>query len=531
MTYHLSRVMHWLQNNSAAPYPTNIDRQVTQPPLAEYYIMHLYALSGTDRAANFVQWIFMTGCLTAVWRIVKEMNFSNRTALLAVFFTATIPMGILQSSSTQNDYVCAFFIVCSILFLIRCRQQNFKLSSCVFFSLCLALACIAKGSAYIFMLPVVLVFGVFCIWYRKLYSLRIFALTAIIFIFFNGIFFYRNFNLYDSPLGNDYELQNTVLSFNGMLGNTLKNVAMHFNSPAPVFNHAVNEFVFRMHKMLSIDVNSSKYNWAYSPPFQIGMPSLQEDSAGSLLHVAACIVLCFFAFQKKYRHTHIRLILFLLISMLLLFSFILKWQVWHVRLQLPLLVLASIFIACIIVNSKKFILIPFCILFFSYALPFLFFNSSRPLLGSESVFITSRNEQYFQNNKTLQKPFEAMTAFLSSDEVSKVGFEISGDAWEYPLRALTDQFDIRFEHINVPNPTAKCSDKNYFSDFVPQVIITNTENNRNAENIMYQNRRYLLRYSNDNWRYFEAQQKDDQRITILNISGECISPNPEICNL
>jgi hypothetical protein len=55
MTYHLSRVMHWEQNQSLAFYPTSIDRQLHLGPFAEMFILNFQVLAGTDHLANFVQ--------------------------------------------------------------------------------------------------------------------------------------------------------------------------------------------------------------------------------------------------------------------------------------------------------------------------------------------------------------------------------------------------------------------------------------------------------------------------------------------
>ena len=48
MTYHLGRVVHWIQNHSVQHYPTNIDRQLFMPPWAEFAITHFYLLSTDD---------------------------------------------------------------------------------------------------------------------------------------------------------------------------------------------------------------------------------------------------------------------------------------------------------------------------------------------------------------------------------------------------------------------------------------------------------------------------------------------------
>ena len=56
MTYHLPRIMHWIQNGSINHYSTNIVRQVTSPTFAEVSNMHIYLLSGeTDLYVNLLQ--------------------------------------------------------------------------------------------------------------------------------------------------------------------------------------------------------------------------------------------------------------------------------------------------------------------------------------------------------------------------------------------------------------------------------------------------------------------------------------------
>ena len=52
MTYHMARVATWIQNGSIAFFPSHIERQNHSMPMAEFLILHLQLLSGSDRLAN-----------------------------------------------------------------------------------------------------------------------------------------------------------------------------------------------------------------------------------------------------------------------------------------------------------------------------------------------------------------------------------------------------------------------------------------------------------------------------------------------
>ena len=89
MTYHLGRVMQWIQHGNVNHYPTRIDRQLTQPPLAEYEILHLLLLSNNDRLANLIQWVFFGGCISVIVLLATAIGFNKTTTITAAFLTAT----------------------------------------------------------------------------------------------------------------------------------------------------------------------------------------------------------------------------------------------------------------------------------------------------------------------------------------------------------------------------------------------------------------------------------------------------------
>lgn len=107
MTYHLARVAYWIQNQSIAFYPSAIDRQNWMPPGAEYLILLLQLIAGSDRWANGVQWLAWALSLTAVPGLCRVAGVPRRLCPWALVFVAALPMGILQATSTQTDMVGA----------------------------------------------------------------------------------------------------------------------------------------------------------------------------------------------------------------------------------------------------------------------------------------------------------------------------------------------------------------------------------------------------------------------------------------
>ena len=61
LQYHMSRVVHWAQQRSLAPYATAYVHQLGNPIWAETAILHLRLLWGSDQPANLVQWFAMIG--------------------------------------------------------------------------------------------------------------------------------------------------------------------------------------------------------------------------------------------------------------------------------------------------------------------------------------------------------------------------------------------------------------------------------------------------------------------------------------
>jgi hypothetical protein len=117
-TYHLPRIEQWAQRGSVDFFPTAIRRQITYPPGAEYLLLHLRLLTGTDALYNLLQWSAGLMCLVMVARLAAQLDVSRRGQLLAALVVGSVPMVVLQSSSTQTDLVVAAWVTCVATFVL-----------------------------------------------------------------------------------------------------------------------------------------------------------------------------------------------------------------------------------------------------------------------------------------------------------------------------------------------------------------------------------------------------------------------------
>ena len=79
-------------------------------------ILHLRVLWGGDRLAALVQWLAYAGVSPPSRRSPRELGATRRGRVLAVVFAGTLPMAVLQSSSTQNDLVAGLWALTALVF-------------------------------------------------------------------------------------------------------------------------------------------------------------------------------------------------------------------------------------------------------------------------------------------------------------------------------------------------------------------------------------------------------------------------------
>ena len=151
MVYHNARVMQWWDHGSVAPWDTPSERQLRMPPLASYFKLAFLGLTGSDRLFNLVQWSFFAFTILAAAGLAARLVPSGRAGPWTALLVATIPMAILQSTSTQNDVVVAGYLLAAAFFAARAFDEGgAPAQDLAWAGAAAGLGLATKGTAYLF---------------------------------------------------------------------------------------------------------------------------------------------------------------------------------------------------------------------------------------------------------------------------------------------------------------------------------------------------------------------------------------------
>lgn len=478
MNYHMSRVVHWIQNKSVAFYPTNILTQLYLPPWAEFAIMHLQILSGGDRFANLVQWFSMIGSTLGASLIAKHLGANWCGQIFAAVISATIPMGLLEASSTQNDYVVTFWLVCCVVMTLSAVKETANWTHIVGTGASLGLAVLTKPTAYIFASPFVVWLVISRLKTRRWQSWKCIPIVVLISLAINLGHFTRNFDLFGSPLGPQEvvidESTHGLLSVPLAISNTVRNISLHAGTPIAQVNAVTERSIRFLHRLLKVDINDERTTWA-GEKFEVLRTTTNEDTAGNLAHLTLiAISIVPLILSKRIRQSgDVVIYSVALTAAFLLFNLCLKWKPYNSRLHLPLFVLWSPFIATVLYEAlnRKFANSIAAVLIV-LALPWVLYNRTRPLIAKSNIFNTSRVDQYFRSAPSLGEMYVRATDIVKSSNCLDVGISLGKNDWEYPFWVLLENHGtrvFRFQHIDVRNASAVKS--HAVRDFTPCAVV------------------------------------------------------------
>jgi hypothetical protein len=495
LTYHNSRVMQWWDHGHLGFWETSIPRQLLMPPLASYFRLSLYGLTGLDLLFNAVQWLFFGYTIFGAWALAESLAPGRKAGRFAALLVATMPMAVLQSTSSQNDLVCAGYVVAAAFFLVRVLREETSgaRTDLTLLGGAVGLALLTKGTAIPLALPLLAV-GVGATLLRAVRSPGARTRTALggalagvaLAVLLDLPHTIRVLSWFPSAqdcypevvrvpaylqdgLGTGAGRALSQLTRNGVLQlGQLRSLGVR--------SAGLVEAVSRLHARLGIDVDDPSITYRGSHFEEARWQLLNhEDTASSTIHFLLALFspllllsVCSAEAELKRRTGSALAFGWTLWA---LFCFFVVWMPWNQRLQLPVLILlmAPAAAACSTVPRLGRAL---AVVTLVSSLPYLFLNFSRPLLGLapvtqaqawrrlwtgsgtgevRSILTTSRWAEFFRNAPGYRETVEESLATIAAEcpDGAVVGLRVRGNFPEYLFWVGARHLgrDFRFRHL------------------------------------------------------------------------------------
>lgn len=439
LAYHMSRIVHWDQNQRVSPYATPDARAVWMPPWPEYVGLQLYQMIGGDRLAHLLSWFALVGCTLAASRLSGFLGAGVRGQFFSAFFAATMPLVVFQASSALTDLAAAYWLLCSLWVFLRPESQWGRGGPWPWMALALGLGVLTKGT----FLPYGVIIGAgFVImqvlqagWRKALYSG---ALVILVVIALWAPYLIRNQRAFGFPLGPQeqiVEYRQGQIGWRPWLSTVVRNGSLLLTTPWRGANLLIEKGTFWLHARMGWDPNHPATT---APGRQYGLgwewPGTNSAPAHLLfLGVGAAGLLLL---HRPPLSTPFTQVLLVVLLGWLLFSGTVAWQ-GAARLQLPMLLGLSPLGGVVYerVNSS-WLRMPLVVLMFGSALPALFAIPKRPLLPISGLtrgglLGTPRIVLTFQGDREWAEPYLRTAEEVLASGCRRIGLYIDSSDYEY----------------------------------------------------------------------------------------------------
>jgi len=474
LTYHVPRVMHWLQQRSLSPYPTSIVRQLESAPGAELQTTTLMLLTGDDWALNLPQWWAMLTCglLASLlaerllrWHFGKQELDGKRVrwcGLFAALIAVTVPAGVTEAVSPLNDFLSAQWVTLLVVFGLLLVQEPGNYFYAAGVGAALALGVNNKPTMFIYAVPFAGALGLWLL--RK--SLRMLAalafLTAVFGLAANIPWIARNEAVFHHALGSAETLRNHPLADHSpskMAANVVRNLALYTDTPFDWSTSALKHVLSPLFGLVGEPLDDEGSVWLnlhFSFPLRSAEVGSGEGFGGIMAALPVLLAALFFPGKFKWK-SPVLIYLGLILAGFILFSGYERWQPWHQRLHLPLFVLAAPFVAVVLgwVWNRWFALAASLLLVFN-ALLILCYNPNFPIHQLSQLRSQSREEQYFSQRPELYAGMAELARDIVSAGVTNVFLKIGPDTWEYQFWVCLRNrgYPGTIQHVFVNNESA-----------------------------------------------------------------------------
>lgn len=437
MAYHLPKVMHWIQDGVVDPFKTAFPAQIYLPPLGEVGMAHMLILGDAPWTMNLVQLTSHVVTLTGVSVLARNLGLDRRTQAIAAAVAGLAPVAVSEAVTTQTDYIVTSMVVVTFAFATRHRLGPVHAGWVVATAVAAGLAVCVKPTGALVALPA----AVWALAHLRgagvLRTATTLGASLAAVVVLNAGWMIDNVQVFGSPLGPDNETTNGRISAEIVAGNLVRHAGLQLGTPS----NDINAETARLMRgaLASVGVNIDEPDALLGSPTYIVLSPYNEDAAANplqaLLIGGAIIALLLVGSMRR----QLWFLLLCLLVSYLSFAVLLRWQPFGSRLFMPLLAVAAVLVAAWVARWPRWLAGVLLAGLVVQSVPWLLFQQFRPLVGEDSVLLTSTEDELFRTYPELREPFKKVAADVEDIPNARVGFHGDMWNWEYPMWYLLQE--------------------------------------------------------------------------------------------
>ncbi len=204
LSYHVARIVRWMQQGSTSPWETPFVWQLSFPLNAQLVYLWTLLFTNSDHFIAFIPMI--AGLLTSliIYLLAQELGFSRRNAVFSALIWLTLPVVQLHLTSVRHDLISTWLFLSTFYFFHRWGKTR-EFAYLLLSALALALVVGTNFSIAAYLPGMVLMLLLGFVFYRYSFKqvLQWVGVTLLCFLLFSSPIYVSNTVYFGSPLGPD----------------------------------------------------------------------------------------------------------------------------------------------------------------------------------------------------------------------------------------------------------------------------------------------------------------------------------------
>lgn len=498
LVYHLPRAFYYYKNG-IHNIPSEYVVMNYSAPASEIFLSHIFVLTGgNDFLCNLIQTSAYFISIIAGYRICHTMELSSRACVLCALVIGALPISILQGATTQNDLLCACYVllaICECMEILKgldALKMKDSLWHYISLGLCIGLAINTKITTGIVLLPFAVAFIMKHIKERRLILPVVSVIIPMIAV--NIPYWYRNF----TDLNGDFLAlgPSTYMSAKQPIGisDYIGRIVMALFFCCGGSNRSINSILLESGQSMYKAIGASEFNdWGYY--FIEGRGNHDSQPYGVIFFVILVSAIFVIVFSQKFRWYAVSS----MAAIVLVFMSI-PFKLSISRYVLPAVAVSIPLIGVVVNSVKKRIIVHallYCSLFLVlYNVYYYSVNDWSQPLSIVDDYEMQRHRKY--SDFSWEKVDHEIIKLLEDEKVSRVGIWEESLCGIYPMLYKLKNFDVKSIYGSYANSSI---DMNYN----PEAILYIGKFNELPDAVSFQGKNFYLVYSGGELAFNQSQ--------------------------